>query len=154
MASPSPDAGPAICSIGYIVKGTGNGLTEAMGKIRHTGRLGLRIRVVLGHELALGPGRADLLAGIAETGSIAASGRRLSMSYKRAWRLVEEMKHGFAAPLVEAAKGGAHGGGARLTELGEIVLSAYRALEAACNEAAAPALKQLQAALPDGTESL
>lgn len=119
-----------------------------MVKLRHAGKLGLRIRIVLADDLVLGPGRADLLAGIAETGSIAASGRRLSMSYKRAWQLVEEMNRGFAAPLVEAVKGGAHGGGARLTPLGETVLGAYRTLEAACGEAAAPALARLHGALP------
>ncbi|HET9147344.1 MAG TPA: ModE family transcriptional regulator [Acetobacteraceae bacterium] len=118
-----------------------------MVRVRHADRPGLRIRVVLADRLVLGPGRADLLAGIAETGSIAASGRRLAMSYKRAWQLVEDMNSGFASPLVEAAKGGAHGGGARLTELGEAVLAAYRSLEAACGEAAAPALERLGAAL-------
>jgi molybdate transport system regulatory protein len=120
-----------------------------MVKLRHAEKLGLRIRIVLAGDLVLGPGRADLLSGIHETGSIAASGRRLSMSYKRAWQLVEAMNQGFAAPLVEAVKGGAHGGGARLTPLGEAVLAAYRALEAACDQAAAPALAHLRAALPD-----
>lgn len=102
---------------------------------------------MLADDLVLGPGRADLLAGIAETGSIAASGRRLSMSYKRAWQLVEEMNRGFASPLVAAAKGGARGGGAKLTPLGETVLDAYRSLLAACGEAAAPSLAVLHAAI-------
>jgi molybdate transport system regulatory protein len=123
-----------------------------MVKLRHAGKLGLRIRIVLADDLVLGPGRADLLAGIAATGSIAASGRRLSMSYKRAWQLVEEMNRGFAAPLVEAVKGGAAGGGARLTPLGETVLAAYRSLETACAEAARPALAALRAALPEPPE--
>lgn len=103
--------------------------------------------MVLTDDLVLGPGRADLLEGIAETGSIAASGRRLSMSYKRAWQLVEEMNRGFGAPLVEATKGGARGGGAKLTPRGEAVLGAYRALLAACGEAALPALARLHAAM-------
>ena len=120
-----------------------------MVKLRHTGKLGLRIRVVLAEDLVIGPGRAELLAGIAETGSIAASGRHLSMSYKRAWQLVDDMNQGFAAPLVDPVKGGARGGGARLTLLGEAVLAAYQALEAACEQAAAPALAQLRAVLPD-----
>ena len=52
---------------------------------------GLRIRVVLGPGVMIGPGKADLLEGIRETGSIAAAGRRMGMSYKRAWTLVEGM---------------------------------------------------------------
>lgn len=76
------------------------------------------------------PGKADLLEGIAAEGSISAAGRRMGMSYKRAWSLVEEMNAGFAAPLVESARGGPRGGGAHLTHAGEEVLAAYRGLEA------------------------
>ena len=92
--------------------------------------LQLRMRLMVGKDIALGPGKADLLMGIEESGSIAAAGRRLGMSYKRAWSLVEEMNAGFAEPLVASARGGARGGGAHLTEAGEEVLAAYRRLEA------------------------
>ncbi len=91
--------------------------------------LSLRIRVVQGGDLLLGPGRADLLAFIQETGSIAAAGRRMGMSYKRAWQLAESMNATFRAPLIHAAKGGVAGGGAQLTDLGAAVLAAYRQLE-------------------------
>jgi molybdate transport system regulatory protein len=101
----------------------------AVKRVRHPDRLGLHLRVVLGGEVALGPGKAELLDGIIETGSIAAAGRRMGMSYKRAWTLVEEMNTIFAQPLVDAAKGGAGGGGAALTPLGRRVLDAYRRLE-------------------------
>ena len=76
-----------------------------MGRIRHPERLGLHLRVVLDGTAAMGPGKADLLEGIAATGSIAAAGRRMEMSYKRAWLLVEAMNATFAAPLVDASKG-------------------------------------------------
>ena len=91
---------------------------------------GLRIRLVLGGGMMIGPGKADLLEGIAETGSIAAAGRRMKMSYKRAWMLVETLNTGFRAPLVIATRGGSSRGGARLTDLGREVLAAYRAMEA------------------------
>ena len=68
--------------------------------------LGLRLRVVLERDIAIGPGKADLLEGIAATGSISAAATRLGMSYKRAWLLVEQMNAGFKAPLIAAAKGG------------------------------------------------
>lgn len=100
-----------------------------MAKLRHPDRPGLHVRVVLGGTVVMGPGKAELLDGIRDTGSIAAAGRRMGMSYKRAWSLVEEMNAGFASPLVDAAKGGAGGGGAALTPLGARVLAAYRALE-------------------------
>lgn len=100
--------------------------------------LRLFLRLELGPEIAIGPGKADLLAGIAETGSIAAAARRMGMSYKRAWLLVETMNLCFREPLVVAARGGRGAGGARLTAEGEAVLAAYRSLQRAAEAAAAP----------------
>lgn len=122
-----------------------------MRRVRHPNRLGLHLRVVLGGEVAMGPGKADLLEGIAETGSIAAAGRRMGMSYRRAWMLVEAMNAMFARPLVDAAKGGAGGGGAVLTEEGRCILAAYRRLEAAAAQAAAAEMDTMQQALAAGS---
>lgn len=91
--------------------------------------LGPRLRLNLEPGNAFGPGKAALLAGIRDTGSIAASGRRMGMSYKRAWTLTDALNHQFRAPLVTAAKGGAQGGGAQLTELGVEVLGRYQRME-------------------------
>jgi molybdate transport system regulatory protein len=92
---------------------------------------GLRFRIVLCPGVALGPGKADLLAAIAETSSITAAAARFGMSYKRGWSLVRELNRAFAEPLVETAKGGTGGGGsARLTPLGRHVLDRYRQMEA------------------------
>ncbi len=101
----------------------------------------------------MGPGKADLLEGIAATGSIAAAGRRLGMSYKRAWQLVEAMNALFAQPLVDAAKGGAGGGGAALTPLGARMLAAYRRLEAAAADSGAAELEEMRRALRDRGET-
>jgi molybdate transport system regulatory protein len=76
--------------------------------------------------IAMGPGKADLLQAIEETGSISAAARRMKMSYRRAWLLVDTMNQCFYGPLVETATGGNHGGGARITELGKEVLRRYR----------------------------
>ncbi|TVS03912.1 MAG: LysR family transcriptional regulator [Rhodobacteraceae bacterium] len=97
----------------------------------------LRIRIVFGDDAMLGPGKADLLEAIRDTGSIAAAGRQMAMSYKRAWMLVEEMNAAFRAPLVASSRGGAKQGGARLTDAGQEVLAHYRALEAIMAEAGA-----------------
>jgi molybdate transport system regulatory protein len=118
-----------------------------MRRVRHPDRVGLHLRVVLGSEVAMGPGKADLLEGIAATGSIAAAGRRMGMSYRRAWMLVEAMNAMFAAPLVEAAKGGTGGGGAVLTEQGRLILAAYRRLETAAAQAGTAELAEMQHAL-------
>src|SRR5258706_9681628 len=68
---------------------------------------GAHIRVTLRKGAAFGPGKAQLLEGIRDTGSIAAAGRRMKMSYSRAWGLVEEMNTQFRGPLGASAKGGA-----------------------------------------------
>ena len=109
----------------------------------------LRIRILFGDGAMLGPGKADLLQGIRDTGSIAAAGRGMDMSYKRAWSLVEEMNAAFRLPLVESARGGARGGGARLTEAGEEVLAHYRKLEETLAEAGAARIGKIRAMLRD-----
>ena len=88
------------------------------------------LRLQFPSGLTFGPRKAALLAGIRENGSIAAAGRRMGMSYKRAWLLVDTMNRCFRVPVVAAAKGGPAGGGARLTPLGAEVLAAYRRMQA------------------------
>lgn len=108
----------------------------------------IRLRLLLGQDgTKLGPGKADLLQGIGELGSISAAGRRMGMSYRRAWALVEEMNAGFAAPLVASSRGGAAGGGARLTPEGAAVLARYRALEAEVASAGAEHIAAIAAML-------
>ena len=84
-----------------------------------------RFRVQLKHAVAIGPGKADVLQAILETGSIAESGRRLGMSYQKVWSLVRAMNKDFIEPLVLTQRGGNAGGGAQLTPMGERVLTLY-----------------------------
>ena len=101
---------------------------------------GLRVRVVWGRSIVVGPGKADLLAAIAATGSITAAAGAMGMSYKRAWYLLDTMNRCFREPLIHATKGGKGYGGARLTPMGERVLGLYRAIEARAAAAAAAEL--------------
>jgi molybdate transport system regulatory protein len=89
-----------------------------------------RLRIVFGPDMRIGPGKMDLLEAIGRTGSISAAGRELGMSYRRAWLLVDAVSKLFAQPVVIAAAGGAHGGGAQLTDYGRAVVAAYRRVEA------------------------
>ena len=95
------------------------------------------LRVTFTDDFYIGPGRADLLEGIAETGSISAAGKRMGMSYKRAWSLVQAMNEGWHALLVETSRGGAGQGGATLSDDGAMVLARYRAMQAATRSAIA-----------------
>ena len=87
-----------------------------------------KLRVMFGPEIAMGPGKADLLRAIAATGSISASARRMRMSYRRAWVLVDTMNRCFREPVVASATGGAGGGGAQVTRFGLAVLARYDAM--------------------------
>lgn len=115
-------------------------------------RTRLRIRIVFGDDAMLGPGKADLLERIRETGSISAAGRAMGMSYKRAWMLVETMNAAFREPLVDASRGGAAGGGARLTEAGQAVLAHYRKLEEIMAEAGAARIGALRAMVREAAD--
>jgi len=88
-----------------------------------------QLRVSFKKAIAMGPGKADLLDAIEATGSISAAARKLDMSYRRAWLLVETMNSCFKLPLVETATGGQQGGGAQVTALGKEVVRRYRAME-------------------------
>jgi molybdate transport system regulatory protein len=95
------------------------------------------LRVTFSDEFYIGPGRADLLEGIAATGSIAAAGKAMGMSYKRAWSLVQALNEGFGRPLVETSRGGAGQGGAALTADGAFVLGRYRTMQESTRKAIA-----------------
>jgi len=112
-------------------------------------RLEPRIRILLGSSIAIGPGKAALLEAIGDTGSIAAAGRRMGMSYRRAWVLAKTMNACFKEPLIETAKGGSGGGGARLTDTGCEVLALYRAMEDHAATAVMPDMDKLRALMVD-----
>ena len=106
-------------------------------------RAQFRLRISTGDDIAVGPGKVDLLEAIAATGSITAAAKRLSMSYRRAWLLVDTMNRCFRAPVVTAEAGGRRGGGAALTPLGAEVVRRYRRVEAQAARAAATELAAL-----------
>ncbi len=102
----------------------------------------LRLRVYVGDDVAMGPGKASLLEAIAATGSISSAARSLDMSYRRAWMLIETMNRCFKTPLVVTRTGGRRGGGAEVTGLGLEAVRHFRAMQKAADKAiAAPGAK-------------
>jgi molybdate transport system regulatory protein len=81
-----------------------------------------------GEEIAMGPGKADLLDAIAAHRSISAAGRAMGMSYRRTWLLVDAMNRCWQVPLVATVPGNQKAG-AHLTALGEQILTQYRQLQ-------------------------
>lgn len=85
-----------------------------------------RVRLARGNDIAIGPGKMELLEAIHAHGSISAAARSMHMSYRRAWLLVETMNSCFEKPLVVKVTGGRAGGGAQLTAEGEHLAQCYR----------------------------
>lgn len=106
-------------------------------------------RIYFGQEIALGPGKVELLQHIGETGSISEAARRMDMSYNRAWLLVRTMNRCFKRPLVSAMRGGDKHGGAELTSTGRQVLALYEELESKVQSATRPMLRKIFARLRD-----
>lgn len=102
-----------------------------------------RIRVTAGDVIAIGPGKIALLEAISETGSITAAAKSLDMSYRRAWMLLDELNHALRKPAVDSAKGGQHGGGSELTDVGRQLIDTYRRIEETASQACAADIKRL-----------
>lgn len=112
------------------------------------GPIRLKVQLFCEGEAAFGPGRAALLEAIDATGSISAAGRATGISYRKSWLMVDGMNRCFTDRLVEADNRGA-----RLTDTGRAVLSAFRRMEtrmidATASDAAALAALLRSAPLP------
>jgi molybdate transport system regulatory protein len=107
----------------------------------------LTLRVLAKGTPAMGPGKAELVASIAQTGSISAAARAMGMSYRRAWQLVEALNAAYREPVVTTAIGGTRGGGARVTPFGQRLLALYRGMEEKASAAIAADLRRFNACL-------
>lgn len=109
----------------------------------------LTLRVDFGSRRSIGPGKIRLLEEVARTGSISEAGRKLGMSYRRAWLLIDDMNRCFNQAVVSAKPGGSQGGGTSLTKFGAELIQRYRAIEAAASRAGKSHLGSLEGALRD-----
>ena len=112
-----------------------------------TTEVNFRLRITRGDDIAVGPGKIDLLVAIARTGSITSAAKELGMSYRRAWLLVDTMNRCFKSPVVDTEAGGSRGGGTALTPLGVDVVRRYRRIECAAAKAGAADIRAVLALL-------
>ena len=106
-----------------------------------------RFRVMAGSLIALGPGKVDLLEAIEKAGSISQAARFMTMSYRRAWDMVETMNQSFKKPLVKSVTGGSRGGGAQLTDSGKEMVALFRSMEKQAEIAVSEDWKKIRKAL-------
>lgn len=90
----------------------------------------------------MGPGKARLVGLIAESGSISAAARKMGMSYRRAWQLVEALNKSFNEPVVLTAVGGKRGGGTVVTDFGKRLIAQYHGMETKASAAIAAELEE------------
>jgi molybdate transport system regulatory protein len=130
-------------------------MTGPPAKLKCRGRAmsRLTLRIDFDPGRAIGPGKIKLLELIDKHGSISEAGRRMGMSYRRAWLLVDNLNRCFRTPAVASQTGGQHGGGASLTQFGHALVEHYRAVESAAQAAGSAHIEALAAALADRAAS-
>jgi molybdate transport system regulatory protein len=111
--------------------------------------LKVRLRIMRGGDIPFGPGKAQLLESLLQTGSLNQSASAMKMSYVKALDLVRAMNTHFREPLVVLSRGGKLGGGTQVTDAGRKVLAEYLAMCAAGEKAALPGWKRLRKLIKD-----
>jgi molybdate transport system regulatory protein len=109
----------------------------------------LTLRVDFGQRRSIGPGKIRLLEEVDRTGSISEAGRKLGMSYRRAWLLIDDMNRCFNHAVVSTRPGGVQGGGTQVTKFGAGLIRQYRAIETAAQRAAKSRIGSLEVTLRD-----
>ena len=76
-------------------------------------------------EGAFGPGVAELMHHVEETGSLSEACRCMGMAYSKGWRIMKHAEEDLGFPLMEGSRGGSRGGRTMLTEKGKDFLYRY-----------------------------
>lgn len=85
-------------------------------------------------NIFLGYGRIELLKKVDEMKSINAAAKELNMSYKKAWRLINDMNEAAEKPIIIKNIGGKFGGGTILTPYGKSLIHQFETLNKNCIE--------------------
>ena len=93
-----------------------------------------RIWIEADGNILLGEGRVSLLKGIEETGSLSKAAKSLSMSYKKAWSLIDAVNKRAEQAVITTSIGGKGGGGAQLTPYGKSLVTAFETINKNCWE--------------------
>jgi molybdate transport system regulatory protein len=105
----------------------------------------IRFRIDFAENSNLGPGKIALLEGIRTHRSMSEAARRMGISYRRAWLLLDSLNKSFDTPATVNSVGGRGGGGAEITPFGVLLIKSYREVERKLNDVAGVCLKGIRA---------
>jgi len=88
-------------------------------------RVAFRFRIDFANGFSVGPGKIELLRAVDKHGSLSEAAKTIGLSYRRAWLLVKDLNDTFRKPITTSTVGGRAGGGACVTPLGKMLISAY-----------------------------
>jgi molybdate transport repressor ModE-like protein len=76
-------------------------------------------------EILIGLGKDELLRQIEKTGSIRQAAENMGITYRKAIYFIDAMEKRSGKKIVETFRGGAGGGGSKLTEYGKQLLNEF-----------------------------
>ncbi|NQY06384.1 MAG: LysR family transcriptional regulator [Flavobacteriaceae bacterium] len=88
-----------------------------------------KIWIELNDQILLGEGRVKLLKEIEINNSLSKAAKEMNMSYKKAWRLIDEINTVAPEKVVESNIGGKNGGGSQITKYGKSLIKQYEQLK-------------------------
>jgi molybdate transport system regulatory protein len=104
----------------------------------------IRFRIDFAENSNLGPGKIALLEGIRACGSLSEAARRMGVSYRRAWLLLDSLNNSFNVPATVNSVGGRGGGGSEVTPFGILLIERYREMERKLNDVAGECLEEIR----------
>ena len=89
----------------------------------------IKIRIQIKNDFYIGPGKILLLEKIGEKGSISKAAESIGLSYKKAWKLIDQLNRYSSKKLVYAKSGGKGVRGSQLTNEGRVFIKIFRNIE-------------------------
>jgi molybdate transport system regulatory protein len=105
----------------------------------------IRFRIDFSENANIGPGKIALLEAIRTYESMSEAARRMGISYRRAWLLLDSINKSFNVAATTHSVGGRGGGGATITPFGILLIERYREVEQKLNDIAGESLKEIKA---------
>jgi len=91
-----------------------------------------RIWIEIDGHVLLGEGRVRLLKALEETGSLSKAAKKLEISYRKAWSLVDAVNKSSKKPVIKSSIGGKGGGGAQVTPYGKDLIKVFDTINKNC----------------------